>query len=322
MRCNSVRLMISTRHDGLLRSVLTQVSRVLCVVWLSGCTVGAAPIADATIGDAVVPPDLDILPVDGATLARLGAPCGSTRQCADEAVCIEIPRGPAGVVRLCALAGCTQEDPSTSTEEDSCPNGSACAAIAATADDGRPAPGNYCVPTCVPSPSTNVCAAINPGLACDPRSVLFTGYTEVCLVGACTRDDQCGTGNPFQPDARCHTGSGVCLVIGTTGAEVGAPCQTSTQCGGRQMCLSTTPTGTLVPGGYCTVLGCAYGGPWACPEGSKCFHIDSPTSPSYCLALGCDLSASASTDGCRDQAGADYACFQIGADAVCWLTPQ
>ena len=271
------------------------------------------PAVDANLSDAITPPDLGA--VDRVvTTGTVGRPCtpGPVTNCDPGSVCVAIAGG------VCALVNCKLDDPSTPTTEDNCPAGSACTQVEGDADDVV----SYCLPICEPRVEANACQAINAALACDPSSRLLTGRSEVCAHAACERDSDCGSGNDLNPDARCDTSNGVCFSLGQGNVAVGSPCEATAQCGPGQTCLRTVGVVSpqQMPGGYCTIVGCRYGGPWTCPSGSRCFALSSDEGLSACVAVGCKWREPATSDGCRDDTPEQpYRCSEVEGIGACWL---
>jgi hypothetical protein len=288
---------------------------------------------DLRIGEGIIPPDVGRQDGRWTGKENVGAACvpGAIGTCRDQAVCLDVSNG--GSVGVCALAGCTLEDLATPAVEDNCPSlrladgdqlRTVCTLVQTTKQ-------SYCFPLCKPDPRANSCrfgdAALSQQLACDPISILQNGHTEVCAAAACTKDADCNP-NPLKPQYTCDVETEICRVRGTAGMKVGAPCKESTECGPGQHCYrerADRAGKTIVQNGYCTMVGCKYGGPWSCPAGSKCYTIGSPAAAiSLCLAIGCDPTASSSDpDFCRADANpGQYDCTVQGGDTVCWLSAK
>lgn len=287
---------------------------------LAACaaTPSAAPPVDAGVRlDAVRLPDLAL--GDSALSGAVGSACGGDAgACSRQALCLRVVGSES---RICGLPGCTREDVTTARREDNCPTETACTVLEA----GQTTQATTaCLPVCAPAGG----APCNlPTLSCDPLSALRTGTSAVCDTARCAGDADCGDRDPATPDVRCDADAGVCRNLGRVAAAVGAPCQDSGDCGPGQHCLTrwlpAPAAGSNVPGGYCTVVGCRWGGSWSCPAGSACFGLGSGGSGlSLCLAGGCDPRADPARDGCRDNTPAQpYVCFPIGARSACWLDP-
>jgi len=266
-------------------------------------------------------PDLD--ESDGSPVPlHIGDPCTpEAHQCGIGQVCLRLKEG-SGV---CTLPNCTMELIETSQREDSCPEGSACTEVSIVGPLGYEY-GRFCLRVCEPVTDHNPCAEHHPDLACSPASIFATGHTEVCGELACNSDLECNLGNPMDPNASCDTTLNLCFLRGTPEADIGSPCKASTECGEGQYCLPEARQGDVVylPGGYCTKVGCRYGGPWACPEGSACYSLGAAQALSLCMATGCDPKAPEESDGCRDESSpADaYECLVIDAEGVCWQPPE
>jgi hypothetical protein len=281
---------------------------------------------DRGIGEGIKLPDLQR--GDGIRWTgneNVGASCdpATGTGCKPQAVCLDVGSG-AGV---CALPGCTIEDLSTPAIDDNCPtlqlkSGGKLRTVCTrgpTASGGQ----TYCLPACTPDPSRNDCqfkdAELSKKLACDPLSLLLNDHAEVCMFPACTKSSDCGNRNPLDPDATCDLTTGTCQVIGKLDVKVGAPCKLSTDCGAGQHCYPERKDAAgkvQIEGGYCTIVGCRYGGLWTCPAESKCFTIGSTgATVSLCLATGCKLSES-----CRPgTAAGQYACTLLAGENVCWI---
>jgi hypothetical protein len=290
---------------------------VWALILLCSCSQDSKPIAlDAgwDTADAIVAPDLHA-PDRGSPPQVLGAPCipGNANQCGSGLVCLELPSG----IGVCSVKGCRKENPLTPAQEDDCPFGSACGEISVLGSNSRE---TYCFRTCTPSATGNECAAIHPGLSCDPRSALITGNKEVCAFPACQKASDCDPANPI-PRSRCDERTQICFSLGKKDARIGDPCLTSFDCGSDQYCFPESKKNdqTLIKDGYCTKVGCIHGGTWSCPSGSICYQLGSSEAVSLCLAAGCNPNAPAEKDGCRDQTvGGDYDCLRVGSDTVCW----
>jgi hypothetical protein len=297
---------------------------------------GRAP--DQGIGEAVQPPDVRTEDSGWTGTENVGFSCdpsGDGKECTGRGVCL----GVGGGVGVCTISGCTLEDVSTPIKDDNCPaivrsDGkgtiqSICTQVPVAASDGGPSSKTFCLPQCRPDPEGNSCADLDPAkintrLACDPMTFFLNDYSEVCLFPACTRDVDCDDKDPLHPQYSCDLKTGTCRVKGTPGVKVGSPCKTSTACGPGQFCYpehKDKSDKVVAEGGYCTIVGCKFGGPWSCPEESKCFGLGSASvSVSFCLAVGCKASSPPESDGCRDEASAgQYACTVQDKDEVCWL---
>jgi hypothetical protein len=288
------------------------------VTIFSGCPANGDVKDGGGPGDYLLPPDF-IGGGDGNPIPQIGGACDVTSGdgCEPGASCLSVGLG----VGVCTIVDCTLEDTATSQREDSCPLEAACAKISVASDNGNIEDKNFCLPTCVPSSTANPCAATNPGLACSPVSVLLTGYTEVCVVPACKKDVDCGSGGDLNPNATCDTSIGVCFGKGVENVPVGAVCSASSECGPGQLCYqhSNAATGQKIAG-YCTVLGCVHGGLWECSGQSGCYSFGATKALSLCLATGCNDKAPPDSDGCRDDPADDnYRCYQVGEKSVCWL---
>lgn len=306
---------------------------LLLVVLLLGACSNDAPnlppdagVTDQGTGEGVRPPDLS--GKDAGSSGNIGAPCtpGSDAGCSGAATCLGLSQS----VGICAVAGCTLEDPSTATIEDTCPAiplpGAPGKTVATVCTRAPAAGGTFCLPSCTPSATQNSCAVFHPQVACDPVSVLYNDHSAVCLVPACSKDTDCPAVHPLHPEATCHQGSQTCLPKGKAAGKVGSPCVTNADCGNGQFCYPQrrSKSGKVtVEGGYCTVLGCAHGAPWTCPSGAKCFTIGSGTAMSMCLATGCQAGKPDASDGCRDEASpGQYDCLYLDKTQVCWLASQ
>ena len=295
----------------------------LCVV-LSACGGAQTPDSQANVpdfgagSDQLVAPDLG--GYDAGAVVGVGAPCDPFGQseCADEAICLPLSAD----VAVCAIPGCRPEDPSTAAREDTCPLGSACAVMLSAGPWGSL---GVCLRACTPNRTLNSCASSHPDLACDPVSRLLTGYSEVCLAVACREAADCKGGRPTDPlEARCHAATGICQGAASGPESIGKPCAQSPDCGVGQVCYlgPGASDGPRAPGGYCTVLGCKYGGPWQCPAGSRCLQLGASAALSLCVQAGCDSNAPPEADGCRDEAAAgSYRCMRLENEGICWVTP-
>lgn len=212
---------------------------------------------------------------------------------------------------------CTLENPLTETIEDSCPDSTACARLV----DGTRA----CLPVCDPAKSPNpVCGPL--GLACSPSSIVYTGYVEVCAEPLCETNDECvATASSRKTPIvvnECDLKINSCFYREESAVAIGALCTVDSDCGSGRLCLQERQSKdgkTVREGGYCTMVGCKYGGNWKCPFGSRCLSLGSQNAVSACFATGCDPQKEPEKDGCRDDASLDqYECVPInGGDAVC-----
>jgi hypothetical protein len=299
-------LSLFASHSPLHRNALLACGSVLV---LAACGSGDdgvdAGLADGKVADAIQPPDFSA--ADAGLQGNIGQPCNvSTGSgCTGHAKCLALT----ATDGICAIPDCTLEDTTTPTSEDTCPAEAACAGIPVESAGG-PTVRNFCLPRCLPDADEKTCAPLGAtALACDPLSILLTGHTEVCAVVACTRGEDCGEG------MRCHEPSGVCLLTGQAGVKVGDPCSDVDDCGPDQFCLPERKHDGQVrlAGGYCTVVGCKYEGPWSCPEGSECIGLGSEEQAmTLCLAL-CDLASN--SPQCRE----GYDCLEVDSVGVCWL---
>lgn len=272
-------------------------------------------------GDAVVAPDFG-KGDGGEPRQSIGGRCNpETPRCAAGQLCLDLGGG----VGVCTIGDCTLEDNETSQREDSCPQYTACAEVAVEGPSGYEH-RTFCLWVCEPMADQNSCAARHPGLACAPASILATGYTEVCGALACKTDLDCNPGAPTDLKAYCNTENNLCVRHGKADAVIGGACRSSSDCGEGQYCLAEVQEGdrTYLPGGYCTRVGCRYGEPWACPEGSGCYSFGAVQAISLCLATGCDPSKEAAYDGCRDEAvpAEAYDCLAVDEEGVCWQQPK
>jgi len=304
----------------------------LCLLLaLTGCDDGYDSVdsgmtpMDMGPGEGILPPDLSS--GDGTGTGNIGQPCtpgSAKRPCTGQAVCLALST----TTGICAVPDCKMEDIKTAEVEDSCPmisakDGGALTRTACTRI--KSLKRTFCLPVCKPDPKGNPCSKFHSGLACDPVSLLYNGHSAVCLFPRCEKDMDCGNKNPISPDSTCHKATGTCLVRGKTGAKVGDPCSTDTDCGVGQNCYPEQKEAsgkTRVEGGYCTVVGCSLGDPWKCPANSKCFSMGPAGALSLCLATGCTVNKPDASDGCRDKATAgQYDCYYISKTPVCWLKP-
>ncbi|PID38266.1 MAG: hypothetical protein CSB49_06460 [Proteobacteria bacterium] len=272
-------------------------------------------VADLSPGEPISPPDFSAL---DTTVGPVGNSCdpAGPNTCGGQAICFDVGRG----IGVCAIPDCTLEDPETSPNEDTCPKGTACGEVSWSADGGY-GRRTFCFVKCTAASDRNPCQQRHPQLACDPSTILLTGYTEVCAAPGCSQDGECGAFSPRDPKATCDTKTNLCFVNGKPGASIGAPCASSLDCGEEQFCyVEGGAVKDKVVGGYCTKVGCKYKGRWSCPAGSSCFQLGATQAVSICLATGCDTKAAEEKDGCRDEATAGvYDCFKIGKESVCWV---
>ncbi|MBK8482711.1 MAG: hypothetical protein IPL40_16360 [Proteobacteria bacterium] len=292
---------------------------VLACRLLAGCAsaAGTPPVDAGTRLDAVRLPDLAL--GDSALSGVVGSACGGDAgACPRQAICLRIADSATSV---CGLPGCTRDDVTTARREDNCPTQTACTAVTASQTTLAT---TACLPAC--SPVGGAPCALR-ALSCDPLSVLRTGTAAVCDTARCSVDADCGDHSAQTPDVRCDADAGVCRNLGRVTTAVGAACSGPSDCGAGQHCLTEWPRAAAamapVPGGYCTVVGCRWGGAWRCPSGSACFSLGGGSGGlSACLAGGCDPRADAARDGCRDDTPAQpYLCFAVGPTSACWLDP-
>ncbi len=294
-----------------------------------GCNGTPAPqdasVADLMTRERVMPPDgLTTADGDGGGWnGNVGTPCTTDEPCTGQTECLVID----DIVGLCSLSHCTMEDINTPEREDNCPvlvggGATVCTEVPVSDDQGETINMTYCLPKCMPEANRNPCTEMGfEGLACDPLSILLNGHSEVCLFPVCKTHEDCGNKNPTNPNALCVKETGTCEIRGEEGIPVGSPCTISTDCGPAQFCFaefSDEQGQVFAEGGYCTKIGCAYGGPWTCPEESKCFSM--ANAMSLCLVMGCNSTEPPDSNGCRDEATTgQYSCIKLGADEVCWL---
>lgn len=306
-------------------------SGVLLLILAGACGREAAQTEDAgptdqASGEGVRPPDIHS--GDGGGTGNIGQFCNpqdGTKGCQGKATCLTLSSS----VGICAVPGCTLEEVSTPEIEDTCPliptpgSSSPTRTICTRIQDLGT---TYCLPACTPSTQGNPCTKFHALLACDPVSLLYNDHSAVCLFPRCVKDSDCGNKSSINPDATCHTPTGVCMTKGSPNAKIGDPCKSDKDCGNWQNCYPQrkTSTGkTVVEGGYCTVVGCHLGAPWACPAGSKCFSMGPLNTLSLCLATGCQATKPNNLDGCRDEATANqYDCIYLDKTEVCWLDPK
>ncbi len=312
------------KPDGVL-ALFAAAALVVCACDTDDAGLDAGAHRDSGTGDAIQPPDISA--TDGTGTGNIGRPCtpnAAKTGCTGKAVCLALSK----TVGICAVPDCKMEDIRTAEVEDTCPSitppgGGAKAATACTTISSLKR--NFCLPRCKPDPKSNPCTKFHKELSCDPVSLLYNGHTAVCLFPRCDKDYDCGNKNPLSPDSTCHKATGTCLARGKTGAKVGDPCKVDNDCGKAQNCYPEQKNSAgkkVVEDGYCTVVGCALGDPWACPAGSKCFSMGPAGALSLCLATGCSVSKPESQDGCRDKATAgQYDCYYISKTPVCWIKP-
>jgi hypothetical protein len=254
-----------------------------CPTWSDGGSgvdwCGADGDAD---GDTDADADSDTILTDW-----VGLPCQPAEgpdddgYCADvsgdaEAFCFAWDGAPGGIcTKQCAFAtydvpvdGCNME-------------GKVCMDISAlTPDTADDAAGlGLCVEKCVPVSTGTPCKA--DYIACDPEAWSFEAQFDTCLMPKCQGDSDClvGSGPSCTSDTdcltengevcstdgmcvfegTCNTASGLCSWTGTTGAEIGDPCESSWDCPDNSLCLlpDTDPEGKEVRvNGYCVKPGC------------------------------------------------------------------
>jgi hypothetical protein len=251
---------------------------------------------------------------------NIGDPCVVGTGCSGAAECLEVGPG----IGVCARKGCTPENVTTAKTEDDCPmlgtGPAAVRTVCTRISTGASASAYFCLPKCEPKPDANPCVGVvGARLACDPVSLLQNGWSEVCMLPACESDAECGNRNPISPDSTCDPATGTCQARGNAGVKIGAKCKTSADCGPKQFCYAERKDRDgkpMVEGGYCTIVGCGYGGPWACPADSKC--VSMAKTFTMCLATGCVLAAPPGKDGCRDgTAAGQYKCIPQDTTSVC-----
>ena len=202
----------------------------------------------------------------------------------------------------------------TPEREDQCPRDTACT----EPENFEPRGGvsQFCMPTCEPESSSNPCADRNGGLACDPKTRLWTGHSAtVCGVAACSGSPDCPTSDIGGAVRDCDGSTGICFVDGASGGGIGGPCDHDADCGIRQLCIDDDFQGKSFEDGYCTIVGCEFGGLWQCPTGSSCFRLGSSQALSVCLAVGCSPTAEIGAPPCTND------CIPLGDVTVCWRSP-
>ena len=261
---------------------------------------GTSPSFDVRPPDLGASNDLSLPPLPPG----YGSACDpSVGQCADGLLCVPL-RSDKGV---CVVADCTLENVMTPEREDTCPTSESVATVCSRVSVGL-VQRNVCLKSCAAQLNLDSCneSPAKPDLVCDPRSALLNGQQPVCLHSACKADSDCG---PLGPTPQtCDLPTGVCRGGGTSAGAVGDPCVSDAQCGANQACFVGLG-GFIAPGGYCTVIGCRLGGPWACPEGSTC--VDAGLLD-LCLVSECDTQNVVCREG--------YSCIAVGKQQVCWLT--
>ena len=281
-----------------------------------------AGVVDKGQGESVRPPDLGIK--DGGGAGNIGSSCDPLKptECVGKTSCLKLAEG----LGVCTISSCTMEDISTPAIEDTCPKVTppkGGAAVRTICTRVPTAGGQYCLPQCSPSTSSNPSSKFHSGLSCDPISILYNDHSEVCLLPGCTQDTDCWKA---MKDSYCHKTTGTCFTNGKSGVKVGDPCKSSSDCGPNQYCYPQRKDSqgkVMVEGGYCTMVGCKYLKPWDCPAGSQCFSMGSLNALSLCLALGCSADKPPATDGCRDETSAgQYDCIHLDKYQVCWLAPN
>lgn len=233
---------------------------------------------------------------------------------------------------------CVSDDPLTViVNEDTCPIGFTCAALAA----GQ----QFCVKTCQPKLTENTCP-LETGLACRPDSsrLVLASRRAVCWLPACRSGRDCpviteetckddsvckteGRADAFclQSESRCAlpgncTKSGICGPHGRGKAEalVGDPCRSDLDCTTNGFCLieqkAQETQGVLWRNGYCSVANCAFSSDlpeFECAAGSTC-HLGYPAG--LCHRV-CSLEEpnSCRRDKAAGDRGGDYECYSFEA---------
>lgn len=256
--------------------------------------------------------------LDASIVETIGKSCDPTSTdplCGRNAICVNLGRG----VGVCTIKNCTLDNLETSELEDSCPIGNACTLVhldSTTHDEGD----TICLPRCTPRIDGNPCAELNEEISCAPSTSLQTGNSAVCGVPSCKTNADCNQ-SILEITATCDVVTGLCFTQNDNDIEISSPCKSSLDCGTNQFCYKKGFVSEVdAEGGYCTKVGCEYGGKWSCPEGSKCFLLGASAAISLCLKVGCDTDSTSDQDGCRDETEDAYRCMTIEDDSVCWLS--
>lgn len=210
-------------------------------------------------------------PADGFKPGNVGAACTADAQCGTGSTvrCVVTAPNPNGV---CTADGCDDAEHACG-ENNSCVNG-------------------QCVRSCdIFTPCSG-----EPAVACDPAS-------DACVPG-CTMDAQCGDATTLYCSASLH----VCLNVGNPAGQPGGPCASDVDCPKSGFCYGA-PSGqaALFPGGFCTTLGCDFGGDLACAAPLECIL---PSFGNSGLAASCLLPCTSDGD-CPVSRG--YSCKQVMA---------
>ena len=233
--------------------------------------------------DRGVPEDQGV-PADQGSLADVWAPRCTTavigRPCSQKSDCgffsgVQCLKAVAGKSGVCSCS-CTTDDPTTSYNEDTCPdkNQTICANVEQSNGITKP----FCLKRCSPRIGSNSCAA---PLACQLYAAPSVGIFEdfsVCLWEGCKTNSDCPVSTAKSCSAQapcpagqtcvdgfcahpghCDTASGLCgprQAHFKASATVGSPCKSDLDCGKAMTCFkeSTAQQRNEKPGGTtCTV---------------------------------------------------------------------
>ncbi|MDH5676517.1 MAG: hypothetical protein OEZ06_30635 [Myxococcales bacterium] len=286
---------------------------------------------------------------------EFGAGCDKTSDCKEGLVCdqeidLSLPvEGLPGGLRdvpssvfpggLCTPVGANLYDPTGATSCDplpgqlaqGCGEDGACVVVPVGSSESLVA----CRPVCDPTAEDGGCGG-RFGYTCD--------FSDQACVEGCQSDEECrlwmldsdGDGRADTrayddaSEAVCDTQSFRCVHHGGTGAATGDSCQRMDDCEDEGDCIEPTSTfgGLDFPGGYCTKLGCSYGGRECAGQNAVCARLRpwsvGRVTTEVCL-VGCTVGAEPEADrtgtaghgeGCRE----GYRCHYNGGsgdEGVC-----
>ncbi len=297
------------------------------------------PWTDASLADAVLPPDGLVYPDGPSTSCAsvVGKPCTSAGGECGTQTCL-MTNGTKGV----CTCPCIPDNSSTPlVNEDSCPGQpqNACGTVALSTGTS-----NFCMKKCAPKIGSSDCAG---GLSCDPRSGSAVGLygSAVCLYYGCTANSDCpvftntvcsptspcGAGEACIPlvsggttgycakDGKCDLLSGLCSThtLGKATAKVGDPCKDDTECGNNMACLMERNEATYkkkwlascTSDSECCSGTCQYN---LCTQGLCTVNNRN----GYCSISGCTFAASLTIRACP----AGSTCSSLYSGGLCFKT--
>jgi len=251
-------------------------------MFVTGCSAGNGPGTPTDAGTDTSSTDVaSDAPADAETKKPVGAACHGRTDCVEGARCIGDDDG-----TFQCMAECS--DP-----YEICGDGSVCLPVS----DGSAG-------ICYIGGSRQDQEPCTNNLGCAPGLLCFGASGEHYCRNAChATAETCG------PDTYCRTlstGAGLCR------PTIGEPCATDTDCAGTGLSCTAgmAALDAFLPGGYCTVIGCASDAD--CPSVAVCRTL--PGAPQAICLLTCDHDSD-----CRFTTS--YRCLEA-SDCASWSDPQ